>query len=131
MRGPDFRFVGRSAPPRRQDRADVDEIFRFDEQLREGGMGDIGALRRENEFRIRRDFDPAGADARIGDGNAANFGVVFARDEHLQRRRQRAVAARQLGAVLVERDGIVVRLDAARLEARRPAAPLRTSLIKR
>ena len=43
MRGPDFRLGRRPSSPRRQDRADVGEIFRFDEQLRKGGMRDVGA----------------------------------------------------------------------------------------
>ena len=54
------------------------------------------------------------------DRDAANLGVVLGRDEHLQRRRERAVAARELGAILVEGDVVAVRLDAARLKARRP-----------
>ncbi len=120
MRGPDFRLARRPPSPRRQDRADVGEIFRLDEQFREGGMRDVGALRRQNEFGVGRDFDFARAAARIRDRDPANFRVVLARDEHVQRRRQRAVAARHLGAVLVEDHGIVVRLDAARLKARRP-----------
>ena len=43
----------RPSSPRRHDRADVGEIFRLDEQFREGGMRDVGALRRQNESRRR------------------------------------------------------------------------------
>ncbi len=120
MRGPDFRVGRRPSSPGRHDRADVGPILSFNEQFREGWMRDVGALRRENDLGVRRDFDLAGADAGIRDRNAANFGVVLAGYKYVQRRRQRAVAARHLDAVLVEGHGIGVRLDAARLEARRP-----------
>ena len=120
MRGPDFRVARRPLSPRRQDRADVGEIFRLDEQLGEGRMRDVGALGREHEFGIGGDLDVARAASGVGDRDPANLGVVLGGDDHVQCRRQRAVASRELGAVLVEGDVIGVRLDAGRLEARRP-----------
>ena len=120
MRGPDFGVARRPFSPRRQDRSDVGEIFRLDEQLREGGMRDVGALGREDEFGVGGDLDVARAAAGIRDRDPANFRVVLGRDDHVQRRRQRAVASRELGAVLVEGDGIVIRFDAGRLKSRRP-----------
>ena len=83
-------------------------------------MRDVGAQRRQDEFGVGGDFEVAGADAGIRDRDAANLGVVLAGNEHVQRRRQRAVAARHLDAILVEGQRIGVRLDAARLEACRP-----------
>ena len=64
MRGPDFRLGRRSPAPRRQNGADIGEIFGFDEQLREGRMRDVGALRRQNEFGVGGDFDLACDDFR-------------------------------------------------------------------
>jgi hypothetical protein len=56
MRGPYFRFRRRSLSPRGEDGALVGEIFGFDEQLREGGVGDIGALRAQSEFGVGGDL---------------------------------------------------------------------------
>ena len=98
--------LGRPLSPRGQDGSDIGKIFRFDEQLREGGMRDVGALGREDEFGVGRDLDVARAASGIRDRYPANFGVVLGGDDHVQSRRQRAVAARDLGAVLIEDDGV-------------------------
>ena len=82
--------------------ADVGEILGLDEQLGEGRMGDVGGLRRQRQFGIGGDLDLARAGAGVGDRDAADLGIVLGRDEHVQRRRQRAVAARELGAILGE-----------------------------
>ena len=47
-------------------------------------MRDVGTLRRQNELGIRGDLKIARADAGIGDGNAANFRVVLARNNYVQ-----------------------------------------------
>ena len=52
--------------------------------------------------------------------NSANFCVVLGGDEHIQCRCQKAVAARDLRAVLLKDDGIAIRLYPAGLKARRP-----------
>ena len=65
MRRPDFRLARRAPPPRRQDGADVGEIFGLDEQLREGRMRDVGGLRRQHEFGVGRDLDLARAAAGV------------------------------------------------------------------
>ena len=58
--------------------------------------------------------------AEVRDGHPAHFRVVFGRDQHLQGGRKRPVAARELGAVLVEGDLVAVGLGADRLVGRRP-----------
>jgi len=52
MSSPDFRVARRSLPPPSQDRPDIGEILRFDEQLRECRMRNIRALRRQDKFGI-------------------------------------------------------------------------------
>ena len=104
MRGPYFRLRRRSLSSRGEDRARVDEIFGFDEQLREGGMSDIGALRTESEFGIGGDLDFARAAARVGDRDPTHLGVVLLGNEHFEDRRQGSVAPRDLRALLVEMD---------------------------
>ena len=111
---------GRPLSPRGEDGSDIGKIFRFDEQLREGGMRDVGALGRQDEFGVGRDLDVARAASGIRDRYPANFGIVLGGDDYVQSRRQRAVAARDLGAVLIEDDGVAIRFDAAGLKARRP-----------
>ena len=125
MRRPDFGFRWAPLSPRGKDRAEFRKVFGLDEQLREGGMGDIGALWPQSEFGIGRDLDVARPHARIGDGHAPNLGIVFGRNQHFKRCRQRPVASGDLDAILVEIDSIFVGLCASRLKARRPdfAAP--------
>ncbi len=84
------------------------------------GCGHVGGLRRQHDLGVGRDVDLAHAAAGVDDRDAAHLGVVFGRDQHLHRRGQRAVAPRELGAILAERDLVVVGLHAGGLEARRP-----------
>src|SRR5688572_29165986 len=83
-------------------------------------MRDVGSLRRQHELGIGRDvyLPDAGAGVRYRD--AADLGIVLSRDEHLHGRLERSVAARELGAILVESDLVVVGLGAARLKSSRP-----------
>ena len=120
MRRPDFGVARTPLSPRGQDGADVGKILRFDEQLGESRMRDVGGLGREHELRVGGHLDIARAAAGIRDRHPANFRVVLGRDDDVQSRRQRAVASRELGAVFIEGDMIVIRLDAGRLESRRP-----------
>ena len=106
----------------------VGEILRGDEQLQERRMRDVVGLRRQHELGIGRDVDLAHPVAGIRDRDAADLGVVFGRDEHFQRCRERSVVPGELGAILVERDVVGVGLGAG--SAGKPAdqtSPLRTS----
>src|SRR5208283_3577342 len=83
-------------------------------------MRDVGALGRQDEFAVGRDLDVAAVASGIRDRYPANFGIGLGGDDYVQSRRQRAVAARDLGAILIEDDGMTLRFDAAGLKARRP-----------
>ena len=120
MRRPKFGFRRSPLSPRRKDRAEVLEVFGLDEQLCEGRMGDICALWPQSKFGVGCDLDVARPASRIGDGHAPNLGVVLSRNKHLKRCRQSPVASGDLDTILVEIDGIFVRLDARRLKACRP-----------
>ena len=75
--------VGDAPPPRRQNGADVGQIFGLDEQLGKGRMRDVGGLGRQHELGIGRDLDLPHPAAGIRDRDAADLGIVFRRDEHL------------------------------------------------
>ena len=56
----------------------------------------------------------------IGDGDPADLGVILGRHRDIHRGRDRAVAPDELGAILVKRDFVGIRLDRARLISGRP-----------
>ena len=61
-----------------------------------------------------------GCGAGVGDRDAPDLGVVLGRDDDLERRGERAVAAHELGAILGEHHVVAVGPRAARLVAGRP-----------
>ena len=64
MRGPDFRFVRRAPPPRGQDGPRTRIVLGLDEEFREGWMGGIGGLRRNDHLGVGRDLDVSRATRR-------------------------------------------------------------------
>ncbi len=96
------------------------DMLGLHEQVREGGMSDVGAGRRQHHLGVGGHLDLARPQAVIGERYPADLGVVLRRHHHLEPAGDGAVAAPDLGAVLGEDDLVAVRLDAARLEARRP-----------
>ena len=121
VRCPDIGFGWIAAAAVRKQCAAV-EVLRFDEQLGEHRMREIGRLRCQREFRIRRDFDDARLCAGVGDADPARLRIVLGGDQHGHCRSQIAVAAHELGAVLVEGDAVGIRFEARRLKSRRPDA---------
>jgi hypothetical protein len=120
VRGPDLGLVWRPPPPRRQEDARVDEILGLDEQFGKGRMRDIRRLRRQHQFGIRGDVELSRPVPGVQNRHTSDLRCVFGRDENLQGRRQRAIATREFGAVLLEGDLVGVRLGTARLKAGRP-----------
>ncbi len=111
MRSPGARFMWRAPAACRQQRADRRQVLGLHEELGEGRMRLVGGARRQHEFRIRRDFDRAHAIAHVRQGDAANLGVALGRHDHVERRRQVAVATHELGPVLAERHFVGVGFD--------------------
>ncbi|EDT03388.1 hypothetical protein BamIOP4010DRAFT_3075 [Burkholderia ambifaria IOP40-10] len=83
-------------------------------------MGVIGGGRREHDFRVGREFDHAGAGARIGHRHSPHLRIVLGGYHHLDRRCQGAVATHELGAILGESHFVAVRYHAGGLPRRRP-----------
>ena len=77
MRSPDLRVAGRPLSPSGQDSPDIGKIFGDDEQLREGGMREIGALGSKDELGVGGNLDITRAASGIRDRDPANFGVVL------------------------------------------------------
>jgi hypothetical protein len=72
------RGIGRRAGPAcRQQRAHFGSELRAHEQLREGGMGEVGRGGCEHELRVRGELDLARPAAEIRDRNAPDFPVVL------------------------------------------------------
>ena len=118
VRGPDRRILGGPRAAGCQQGVQCRVGFRVYEEVREHGMGRVGRRRREHDLGVRGELDLADPPAEVRDGHPTHLGVVLGRHYHLERRRDRAVAPSDLGAVLGE-DGLVgVRLDAARLVGR-------------
>ncbi len=120
MRRPDLRLVRRPAPPMRQKGARVGQMLGLDKQLGEGGVGGIGRARGEHELGVGGDLDLARLRAEVRERHAAHLGVVLGGHQHLERGRQRPVAAGDLGAILVEDRRVAVAVDSRRLQAGGP-----------
>src|ERR1700678_4321351 len=73
-------------PARGYQRADVWHEFGFDEEFRESRMSNVRCLRSERKFRIGSDLNVARAIAYVAERNAADFRVVFGRNDHFQSR---------------------------------------------
>ena len=117
---PDFRLARIAAAPCGDKRADFAQKFRLDKKLGKSRVGDIRRLWGEHKFGIGGDFDFANARAGVRHRDAPHFGVVLGGNHDIQSRRQHSVLARELGAILVEGDMIIVGFATARLKARGP-----------
>ena len=110
MGRPHLRIAGRTPPARRQNGAEIGHELSLHEQFGEGRVRYIVGRPRQREFGIGGHFDLARAAAVIGDRYAADFRVVFRRHGNFQRGRDRAVLARDFGAIFGEYDFITVGL---------------------
>ncbi len=120
MSCPDFRIGGRAPPPRREDRAHFRHVLGLHEELRECRMCHIGGGGRQHELGIRCDLQVAHSVACIHDRYAANLRVVLRRNDHLQDRGGRRVAANEFRSIFGEGHLVAVGLDAAGLIAAGP-----------
>ena len=106
VRQPNGRFGVGLPAARGQQRADIGDKFRFDEQIGKCGMRGVGGGSGQADFGVGGDLDFARAQALVGDGNAAHLGVVFGGNDDVEGGVQRAVAALDFGAVF-EKAGLV------------------------
>ena len=118
VRGPDRVLEAGPRPPRRQQRPDSGDELGLDEEVLERRVGNVGSLRGQCDLGVRRDLDVALLCAEVGQGQAADLGIVFCRHDDGQVRGDRPVAARELGFVLGVDDVIAIGFLAARLVPR-------------
>ena len=84
------------------------EDLGFDEQVGEGLVRLVGALRGEGDLEVGGDLEAAGLAAVVGEDEAADLDVVFGRDRDLDVGLQLAVGPVVLGLVRRERRAEVV-----------------------
>src|SRR5205823_2958795 len=83
----------------------------------------IGRRRGQHELGVGRHLDLSGPRPEVRDRDAAHLGVVFRRNEHLERGGDRAVTPMKLGALFEERRLVGVWFDAGGLVPGRPDRP--------
>ena len=120
MRSPCLCFPGRAPAASREQHADRRQVLGLHEELGERRMRFVGRARRQHDFCVRSDLDGPDAIAHVRETDAAHLGIALGRHDHVEGRRQVAVAAHELGAVLAERDLVGVGFDARRLVPGRP-----------
>jgi hypothetical protein len=72
---PDPRFTCGTRAPRRQERLELGNEFRLDEQLREGEVGLVRVLGSQHDLGIGRDVDLAVPAPYIGHRQLAKLGI--------------------------------------------------------
>ncbi len=104
VRRPDRRLARRARPARREQRVELGHELGLDEEVREGRVGGVGRGRgAARSRRTRSARSSRGREPEVRDRDPPDLGVVLGRDDDLERRRDRAVAAVELGAVLARR----------------------------
>ena len=121
VRQPEPRLVSRSRPARREHHVQLGNALGLDEEVRERRVGRIGRRRHQHDLGIRRQLDVPGSCPQVHDRDPAHLGVVFRRDEHVERGGDRAVLPGDLRPVLGEHHLVAVRLPPGGLVAGRPA----------
>ena len=120
MGKPDGLFMGVArAPMGDEDRAI--KTFSLDEHAGESGVSEVICLGTKRKFDERGYINVMNAVAAIGDGDAADFGIIFGGDEHFGCGGERAIASPELGATFGEDGRVLHWLDAAGRQGSRPA----------
>ncbi len=123
VHGPERRLVGRARPTAAQERRSLREVLRLDEQLSEGGVGQVVRRRGEHDLGVARDLDLAGAVAVVRHRQPPHLDVVLGRDRDVEERRDAVVAAAERRLLGEERHQVVLRLRPRRVVGRGPHRP--------
>ena len=123
MGGPDRRFAWCTAAAGGEECAQVRHIFGFDEELRECGVGNVGALRGKHELDVGGDIDHAPAASGVGEADPADLRVILAGDDNLHPGDHGRIGPDELGTILLERDLAGAGCFAGRLESGGPNSP--------
>ncbi len=117
---PQRRLFGRAGPTAAQERRPLREVLRLDEELPEGGMGQVVRRRGEDDLRVARDLDLAGTVAVVRDRQPPHLDVVLGGDRDVEERRDAVVAAAEARLLGEERHQVVLGLSSHRVVGRRP-----------
>ena len=120
VHGPHFFILGASGTPAAEKRPAFRPIFRFDEQLPECGMGNVGGRRGEHNLRIAGDLDLARAIAVVGDRQPTDLDVVLGGDRNLQLGGNAVVATTEGRLLGCEAHQVFVRLFSNGMVGGRP-----------
>ena len=120
VHGPQRRLVGRARPTAAQQGGSLREVLRLDEQLPEGGVGQVVRRRGEHDLGVARDLDLAGAVAVVRHRQSPHLDVVLGRDGDVEERRDAVVAAAERRLLGEERHQVALRLRPRRMVGRRP-----------
>ncbi len=113
-------IAARARPAGAHQRVRFRQGARFDEEIAEGWMRQVGVLRCKDDLGVARQLQAAGVMAVIGDRDASQLGVVLGRDDDFGAGFEAAVDAAPDRAIERERRFVFVRLAAAGLVRGRP-----------
>ena len=114
------RLVGRARPATAQERRSLGEVLGLDEELPEGGVGEVVRRRGEHDLRVARDLDLARAVAVVREREPPHLDVVLGRDGDVEQRRDAVVAPAEGRLLGEERHQVVLGLRARRVVRRGP-----------
>ena len=118
--GPGGGLVRPPRPPMAEEGGALGQVLGLDEQLAEGGVGQIVGRGGEDDLRIARDLDLPGTVAVVGHGQPAHLDVVFGRDRDVELGGDVVVAPVEGRLLREEGHEVVLRLLQGGLEGGRP-----------
>ena len=122
MRRPDRRLLRLASTPGGGQRGVVGDEIRLDEQLGECRVGVVGGGLGQHDFGVGGHLDRYRMTAAVGHRDAADFAVVLAGYQHLERGGEVAVAAGETGVILGEHRFPEVGRSGNRMRAGGPAS---------
>src|SRR5262245_19779770 len=104
MHAPEFRISRLARAAASENRGAVGDVFGFDEEVDERGVGEILRWGGERNLGVTRDLELACAAAVVADRQAPHLDVVFDRDRNVELRRQLVVSPADAGLFSEKRD---------------------------
>ena len=113
-------LADRARPARAEDRVALADDFGLHEKVAERSLHGVRCGGSEHDFRVAGDFDDPARARAVGDAHAAQFDIVFRRDDNLRIGFDIVVAAPEFGAAFGEHRLVAVGALAGRLVRGRP-----------
>ena len=120
VHGPDVGFVRGPGTPPGQESGALRQVFRLDEELAEGRVGQVVGRRGQDDLDVARDLDFAGAVADVGHGQPPHLDVVLGRDGDVELGPDVFVAALEGGLLRQEGGHVFLGLLVDRMISGRP-----------